>query len=177
MEIKNKLYFSIFTAICIIAAIICVICDFAISKTLTWSLISISSIIFAWLILLPSMILKKKTVIATLLSITIFIVPFLYILSVLTIKKEVFSVGAIMSIIGVIYLWVITGVFQKFKQRKYIATGISILLAIPVCLIINLTLSKIMLEPIIDIWDILTVFILLTISIILFIINYYKSKK
>lgn len=57
---KNKLYFSIFTAICLIAVILCVICDLAISKTLTWSLISISSITFAWLILLPSIMFKKK---------------------------------------------------------------------------------------------------------------------
>ena len=68
---KNKLYFSIFTIICLIAVIVCAICDLAISKTLTWSLITISAITFAWLILLPSMMCKKKIVIATLLSLSI----------------------------------------------------------------------------------------------------------
>lgn len=174
---KNKIYFSIFTATCLIAVIVCVICDLAISKALTWSLIPVSSIIFAWLILLPSMILKKKVVITTLLFLTIFIIPFLYVLSVIIENKEVLSIGALISVIGIIYLWSIVGIFQKLKQKKYIATGISVLLAIPVCLIINITLSKIMLEPIMDIWDILTIFILLTISIILFIMNYHKSKK
>ncbi len=174
---KNKLYFSIFTIICLIAVIVCVICDLAISKTLTWSLIPISAITFAWLILLPSMMCKKKIVIATLLSLTIFIIPFLYILSVLIKDTEILSVGAIMSTIGLIYLWSIVGISQKFKQRKYIVASISLLLGIPLCLIVNITLSKMTLEPIIDIWDILTIFILLIISIILFMIDYYKSKK
>ncbi|MCI8760729.1 MAG: hypothetical protein HFJ34_06445 [Clostridia bacterium] len=174
---KNKLYFSIFTIICLIAVIVCAICDLAISKTLTWSLITISAITFAWLILLPSMMCKKKIVIATLLSLTIFIIPFLYILSVLIKNTEILSIGSIMSVIGLIYLWSIVGISQKFKQRKYIVSSISLLLVIPVCLIVNITLSKMILEPIIDIWDILTIFILLIISIILFMIDYYKSKK
>ena len=174
---KNKLYFSIFTIICLIVVIVCVICDLAISKTLTWSLIPISTITFAWLILLPSMMCKKKIVITTLLSLTIFIIPFLYILSVLIKNTEILSIGAIMSVIGLIYLWSIVGISQKSKQRKYIVASISLLLGIPVCLIVNITLSKMILEPIIDIWDILTIFILLIISIILFMIDYYKSKK
>lgn len=82
-----------------------------------------------------------------------------------------------MSVIGMIYLWSIVGIFQKFKQRKYVVASISLLLGIPVCLIVNITLSKIILEPIIDIWDILTIFILLIISVILFIVDYFKSKK
>ncbi|MCI8383964.1 MAG: hypothetical protein HFJ33_03745 [Clostridia bacterium] len=82
-----------------------------------------------------------------------------------------------MSVIGLIYLWSIVGISQKFKQRKYIVASISLLLGIPVCLIVNITLSKMILEPIIDIWDILTIFILLIISIILFMIDYYRNKK
>ena len=82
-----------------------------------------------------------------------------------------------MSVIGLIYLWSIVGIYQKFKQRKYIVASISSLLGIPVCLIVNIMLSKMILEPIIDIWDILTIFIFLISSIILFMIDYYKRKK
>lgn len=174
---KNKIYFIIFTVICLIAVTVCAICDLAISKSLTWSLICITSIIFTWLILLPSMILKKKIVFTTLLLLTIFIIPFLYILSVLIKHTEVLSIGTIMSVIGILYLWSIVGIFQRLKHRKYIVSGISTLLAIPICLIINVILSKMILEPIIDIWDILTIFILIIISIILFIMDYYKSKN
>lgn len=177
MDKKNKLYFSIITAICLMAVIVCAICNFVISKAFTWSWIPISSITFAWLILLPSMILKKKIVITTLLSLTIFIIPFLYILSILIRNTEVLSIGAVMSVIGIIYLWSIVGIFQKVEKRKYIAIGISLLLGIPVCFIINIALSKMVLGPVIDIWDILTVSILLIISTIMFIKEYLDIKK
>ena len=45
------------------------------------------------------------------------------------------------------------------------ATGITFLLAIPFTLLINSTLSKMIGEPVVDIWDILSVFILLMIAI------------
>ena len=56
------------------------------------------------------------------------------------------------------------------------ATGITFLFAIPFTLLINITLSKLIGEPVIDVWDILSVFILLIVSVA-FIIGEYKKKK
>ena len=49
------------------------------------------------------------------------------------------------------------------------AIGITFLLAIPVSFIINIALSKMILEPIMDIWDILLITILLVLASIFFI--------
>ena len=51
-----------------------------------------------------------------------------------------------------------------------------ILFAIPFTLLINITLSKLIGEPVIDVWDILSVFILLIVSVA-FIIGDYARKK
>ena len=56
------------------------------------------------------------------------------------------------------------------------ATGITFLFAIPFTLLINITLSKLIGEPVIDVWDILSVFILLIVSVA-FIIGDYARKK
>lgn len=56
------------------------------------------------------------------------------------------------------------------------ATGITFLFAIPFTLLINITLSKLIGEPVIDVWDILSVFILLIVSVA-FIIGAYARKK
>ena len=56
------------------------------------------------------------------------------------------------------------------------ATGITFLFAIPFTLLINITLSKLIGEPVIDVWDILSVFILLIVSVV-FIIGDYARKK
>ena len=50
------------------------------------------------------------------------------------------------------------------------------LLAIPFTILINSTLSKMIGEPVIDIWDILSVFILFILAVA-FIIGDYARKK
>ena len=62
------------------------------------------------------------------------------------------------------------------KKRKLLAAGITFLFAIPFTFLINITVSKIIGEPAIDIWDILSVFILFIIAVA-FIIGDYARKK
>lgn len=59
---KNVVISIIFLTTLLIGLIVCAICDIAISGNLTWSLIPISSIIFAWVVSFPVMILGKKEV-------------------------------------------------------------------------------------------------------------------
>jgi hypothetical protein len=63
------------------------------------------------------------------------------------------------------------------KTKKIKAIGITFLLSITFGLIINITLSKMILEPIIDIWDILSAFILLILASIFFVCDYSNSKR
>lgn len=50
---KNVVISIIFSTTLLIGLIVCAICDIAISGNLTWSLIPISSIIFAWVVSFP----------------------------------------------------------------------------------------------------------------------------
>lgn len=109
-------------------------------------------------------------------AISISIVPFMYILSILIKVNEVFSIGAVMSIISLVFLWIIYITYHRLKGRKLLATGITLLLAIPFTILINSTLSKMIGEPVIDIWDILSVFILFILAVA-FIIGDYARKK
>ena len=56
------------------------------------------------------------------------------------------------------------------------ALGIIYLLAIPFMFIINIILSKMIAEPIFDIWDMLSIFILLILAFVSFISDYVKKK-
>ena len=98
-------------------------------------------------------------------AISILILPFMYILSILIKVNEVFNIGAIMSIYTLVFLWMIYILYYRLKERKLLATGITFLFAIPFTLLINITLSKLIGEPVIDVWDILSVFILLIVSV------------
>lgn len=161
---KNTIISIIYTITMVIGILVCCICDVAISGTLTWSLITLSSILITWIASFPVILLGKKGVLVAMVAISILILPFMYILSILIKVDEVFNVGAIMSI------------YTLVKERKLLATGITFLFEIPFTLLINITLSKLIGEPVIDVWDILSVFILLIVSVA-FIIGDYARKK
>ncbi len=173
---KNTVISIVYTVTMVIGILVCCICDVAVSGALTWSLITLSSILVAWIASFPIILLGKRGVLISMGSISIFIIPFLYILSILVKVKEVFSIGAVMSIITLIFLWVILGLYRRLKERKLLATGITFLFAIPFTLLVNIALSKMIGEPVFDIWDILSVFILLVIAVAFIIGDYAKRK-
>jgi len=110
-------------------------------------------------------------------SISIFIISYLYILSDLLNVKAVFSIGAIMSLISIVYIWIIFGIFNRLKMRKLFAAGLIFLLSIPFMILVNVILSSLISEPIIDVWDILSVFIMLIVAFASFVCDYAQSKR
>lgn len=173
---KNVVISIIFSTTLLIGFIVCAICDIATSGKLTWSMIPMSSIIFAWIVSFPVMILGKKGFLGGLIAISIFTIPYLYILSNLINVKAVFSIGAIMSLISIVYLWILFGIVNRLKMRKLFALGIIFLSLIPFMILVNIALSKFISEPIIDVWDILSIFIMLIVAFAFFVCDYAKNK-
>lgn len=174
---KNVIISNLFSVILMVGIMVCLICNIAISGNLTWSLIPVSSIIFAWVISFPSIILGKRGIIVSLISLSVFIVPYLFLLSRIIKVKEVFSVGAVLAVTSIVFLWIIVAVFKRIeKARKLVALGITFLLAIPFVFIVNAMLSKMIAEPIFDVWDMLSIFMLLILAYVSFICDYAKKK-
>ncbi len=174
---KNVIISILFSVTLLIGIMVCLICNIAISGNLTWSLIPVSSIIFAWAILFPSIILGKRGIIVSLISLSVFIIPYLFLLSRLIKVKEIVSVGVVMAIASIVFLWIIVAIFNRIGETgKWIALGIIFLLAIPFMFVLNILLSKMIAEPIFDIWDMLSVFILLILAFVSFLCDYAKKK-
>ncbi len=176
MQKKNKVISIIFSVILLMGIVVPCICDMAISGKLTWSLISLSSIILAWLIFFPVMMMGKRGIVWSVISISAFDVPYLYVLSVLLNTKAVFSIGAIMALISDIYLWIVFALIKYIGVKKLQTYGIVLLSAIPFLLIMNVALSRLISEPFIDAWDIFIIVLLLIASITLLICGYVKNK-
>ena len=171
---KNVIISIPFSATLLIGIMVCLICNIAISGNLTWSLIPVSSIIFAWVISFPSIILGKRGIIVSLISLSVFIIPYLFLLGSLLKAKEVFSVGAMIAVASIVFLWLIVAVFKC--TRKLVALGTTFLLAIPFMIIVNVILSKMIEEPVFDVWDMLSIFMLLILAFASFICDYAKKK-
>lgn len=176
--IKNVIISILFSATLLTGIMVCLICNIAISGELTWSLIPVSSIAFAWVISFPSIILGKRGVIVSLISLSVSIVPYLFLLSGLLKAKEVFSVGTVMAAASIIFLWIIAAVFKRMgKERKLVALGISFLFAIPFLIIVNVLLSKMIDKPVLDVWDMLSTFMLLILAFVSFKLNLNYSQN
>lgn len=173
---KNAIISIVYTISMATGILVCGICDAAITGTLTWSLITLGSILFAWIISFPIILLGKRGVWASLIAVSIFTIPFMYILSILINVKAVFQIGAAMSAIAIVFLWIVFAVYYRLKERKLLATGITSLLAIPLVVVISIVLSKLIDTPVIDALDVLSVFALVIVAAALIIGDYARKK-
>lgn len=174
---KNIMISILFSVICFIGIMVCLICNFAISGKFTWSFIPVSSIIFAWVISFPSIILGKRGIRVSLISLSVFVIPYLFLLSRLIKVNQVFSIGVVMAVAFILFLWIVVAVFVRVgKERKWIALGITFLLTIPFVFIVNIILTNMIAEPIFDLWDMLSVFILLILAFAAFLCDYAQKK-
>lgn len=173
---KNVVISIIYTITMAIGIIVCCICDVAITGKLTWSLITFNSIMFAWIISFPVILLGKKGILIALTVCSIFVFPFLYILGALIEVREVFAIGAVMAVIALVFFWGIYALFKHFKESKMLSAGFAFLLAIPFTLLVNISLSKMVGEPVIDIFDVISGFVLLIVAAAFFFGDYAKKN-
>lgn len=174
---KNVVISTLFTITLLIGMMVCVICDITITGNLSWSLISMTSIVFVWVISSPSIMFGKKGIVKSLISLSVSIIPYLYLLSRILKVKELFPLGTAISLIILVFLWIMLAVIYRIgKTRKLIALGTITLLAIPLVVIINVLLFKTTETPLFDVWDFMAIFLLLIIAIALFIYDYVEKK-
>jgi len=165
----------VFSCLLFLGIITCAIVNLAVSGALTWSLISISACVFAWLIFISAIKFGIKGI---LIALSAFIVPFLLVLSMLVNSGALLlTIGISASIIGIAYLWVVFGVFKILKTRKFIALAIALILAMVGSLGINLLLSRIIYTTLFDVWDALTFAIALVLIILLFTADFVVHKR
>ncbi|MCI9134108.1 MAG: helix-turn-helix transcriptional regulator [Lachnospiraceae bacterium] len=163
---RNVLISILYSTALLVGMIVCFICDLAISGSLTWSRIPAGSLVFAWLITIPGMLLGKQGIAASLLSLSVFLLPYLYILSRMLEVGAVFSIGAVLAILSLAFLWLLYAVFLRMGRKKRAAAfGLAFLSAIPFTFLINLALSKLIGEPFFDVWDMMSISFLLLFAI------------
>lgn len=81
--------------------------------------------------------------------------------------RQVFSIGVVMAIISILFLWLVFGIFKAWgKTKKSVALGSTFLALIPFQIIINVALAKMIGEPVFDIWDMLVIFVLVILAIV-----------
>ncbi len=167
----------LFSILLLVGIFVCSICDVAISGTFTWSLYPISSILFVWFVFMPLIKYGNKGTLGSLTVFSILIIPFLYVISQIIDNNLILPIGIRMSLCSIVYLWCVYLIFRRLKERTIIATAFSLLLAIPLFIIINISLAGILAVSFFDIWDILSFSIIIVSVVTIFTIDYFKRHK
>lgn len=168
----------LFSAAVLAGIVVCLICDIATSGRLTWSPIPVASLVFAWAVTFPGLLLRRRGITASLLSLSVFILPYLFSLSGFTNVEEVFSIGSAAAVPSVIFLWIAAAVFHRAgKERTLAALGIVFLAAVPFQIVLNAILSNLIGGPVLDMWDLLSVFLLLTLACAAFLCDRARKNR
>ena len=168
----------IFLSIFVIAAVICLICDYFITGKLSWSLIVVLSLTATWFLLFSFFKTKINSVRNLLIVLSIIIIPYLAALSAILIQPSVFYLGSCISIVSIIGLWGIYGVFLKYWNRKLYATGISCLVTIPLSLAISNVVTYFNYGVKADLtYDTFRAIITLLLSIVCFGVDYFYNHR
>lgn len=174
---QNRLLFMLFSAAMLTAILVCLICDAAISGSMTWASIPVCSILFAWALLAPAVLLGKRGILGSLLMLSVLIVPYLFILSRLVRVGEVLTLGMALTVPAAVFLWLAAALFCRMGKTDFpTALGITFLSIIPFILIINAILARTLHEPFWDVWDMLTICLLLLLAVCCFIWRYARKK-
>ncbi len=176
VSFQNVLSIS-FSILLLAGIMVCSVCDVAISGTFTWSLYPISSMLFAWFVFMPLIKYGSKGMPGALAALSVLIIPFLYVISKIVDNNLIMTIGMKMSLFSIAYLWCVYLIFRRLKERRIIAAAFSLLLAIPLCIIINVSLAGILSVSFFDIWDILAFAIMLVSAAALLMADYFKQHK
>jgi len=169
---------AIFSGLLLLGILACTIVDIAIAGTFTWSLIPISSSVFAWLLFFPIFKFRLKGIIFSLIIFSVLVIPFLFILNNLVDSGGfLIPIGIRVSIVGSAYLWIVFVIFKILRKRMLMASAFSLLLGIPLSLLINFILSNFINATIFDVWDAMSFSIVIILTVFLFTMDYFLQKR
>lgn len=120
-EKMQRMIFWVISFLFFIADFVCLICDYAISGKLSWSLIVLTSLAAAWIVILPFLRAKEHKVRKGLMLGSILIFPYLEILCRLLGVSLIRTMGMCIAAASVAGLWCVYGAACKWRQRKYFA--------------------------------------------------------
>ena len=154
----------ILSSMCLIAIMVCVICDYVLTKNLTWSLIVLLSLIAGWLVFVPFFRARSKVIRKSLTVISIIMLPFLAGLSVILKLPLILSMGSSIAGLSIAAAWGIYGAFVKCQKRIFLAFALSLLIVIPLaCGITHITayfIESVSMDFVSDLFHIITTLVL-----------------
>lgn len=118
------LIFAGMSGIFFIACMVCLICDYAISRKLSWSWIVLVSLFAAWILLFPLFRAKEHRIRKSLAVLSVEVFPYLAVLSFLLQVPLLRTMGMCIGVLAVLGLWGLYMIIvHEWSRRRYFAIG------------------------------------------------------
>ena len=118
------LLFAGVSGIFLTACMVCLICDYAISRKLSWSLVVAVSLFAAWILLFALFRAKEYRIRKGLLALSVEIFPYLAVLSILLRVPLLCTMGMCIGAAAVLGLWgLYIVIIHEWNSRRYFAFG------------------------------------------------------
>lgn len=111
------------TGVFVLGALVCWICDMALNRRLTWSLLVDLSLALVWAVLLPLLTARRRGPEKALAALSAGILPYLYLLGALLGEARVFRLGLPIAPAAAAYLWALWWAVRRLQRRPWLAGG------------------------------------------------------
>lgn len=137
-----RIVMAAFTAVTGLGAFICLICDLAISKRFTWSLIVLASCALAWAVLLPLCRAPGRKIFWSSVCLTLLIVPFLAVVEAAApVRGWLLSPALPLAALCLGWLWVLVLLHTFTRISKWYVLAVGVVLSAPLSYLINRTVD------------------------------------
>lgn len=166
---KRKAVYGI-SSLSIIAIAVCLLVNYAMSQTLTWSIIPVAGVITGWSILMTLMYAGKKRWYLTILTTGILTIGLLYLIQDVTHSSMwVSKVGLRITLLATGFLLIVTYLYTQTSMNKWLVTVMTVVLAV----ILNMAIDMIL-----GAWQInIGFYIMLFAAALVILFCLYMSKK
>lgn len=146
----SKLIFYGVSILCLVGIVVCLICDLAINRALTWSLYTVYSIPFFWLLTLPVILTRRHAIVLTLAVLSASSVPYLYLIEKITPMTGWFMPLALpVAASGILAVWLTYGIYRFLPVNIFYKSALVVaLIGIGVNLVVDFSLARYLSTPV-----------------------------
>ncbi|MCI8417866.1 MAG: helix-turn-helix transcriptional regulator [Lachnospiraceae bacterium] len=137
---KNRILQGL-SVMCLLAMLICLLCDFIVTGGLGWSYVVCCSVLFGWALLLPVLNSREGACRKALLLLSVLILPYLAALAMILGETQVLRVGVPVALLSVLGIWCLYFVFWKLKNRIFYAWAVAFVVMEALGFMIDITIE------------------------------------
>ena len=172
---RRKMAALIFSATLLTAAVICMICDLSINGRFTWVVYPVSSLLYAWIVVMPPLYIPRQRIFTALLSVSVFTLPFLLVLSQAVGGGWFLPIAVPCTLASLAWTWVVYLTAVTSKNGWY-AAAMGFLCVLPLDLCIDVSVAAYTHLPAFNGWNLVELVFCLVVAGVLFSIGKLRQR-